>query len=61
VDTTIKVTHSTVYGVDRYYPANKLAEALAHLCGQSTLTTAQLKDLKAAGFKVEVEIRPVQI
>lgn len=59
MDTTIKVTHSTVYGIDRYYPANKLAEALASLCGQQTLTKDQLKILHDAGFHVEVTSKPL--
>jgi hypothetical protein len=59
MDTMIKVTHSKVYGVDRYYPANKLAERLAEFCGQASLTTDQLKVLHQAGFTIEQVSKPL--
>ncbi len=61
MDTTIRVTHRTVYGIDRFDPANKLAEAMANLCNQQTLTKQQLAMLKEAGFKVEVISKQVEI
>jgi hypothetical protein len=59
MDTIIEVVVSSVYGIARYYPANKLAETLAKACDQTTLTAKQLKIFKEGGFTVVAKTEPV--
>lgn len=49
-----------VYGVEKIYPANEVAERFARLAGQKTLDQKQLAEIRALGFAVEakqVELR----
>ena len=61
MDTTIKVTVRSTYGVDRYYPANTLAVEFAKLLGQSSFTRGQLERMKAMGFSIEAKTTQVEI
>ena len=43
-----------VYGLPKYYPGNKLAETMATLLNQKTLTEQNINILQLGGFSVEI-------
>lgn len=55
INQTIKIMPRTVYGVEKYYPANEHAQQIAKLAGQTTLTKEQLVMLKSMGYTIEIE------
>jgi len=53
METIIEVEKKTTYGSDYIYPVNEQARnACALLSNQKTLTEANIKGLKAMGFKI---------
>jgi len=60
MDNLIQVEKRSVYGVDKFYPANPLAVHMAIFKGQKTLTSSDIFNLKAAGFQVERVVNPGQ-
>jgi len=52
----IKIVSRNIYGRDTYYPANQLAQTLAGLLNQKTLTPENLRHLTRGGFEVITEV-----
>lgn len=52
----VQIVSRSIYGRDTYYPANQLAETLAGLLCQKTLTAWNLRDLARGGFEVVTEV-----
>jgi hypothetical protein len=47
-----------VYGRPLYYPADTQSKAIALLAGRLTLNKAQIQQLQAGGFTINLEIDP---
>ena len=45
----------TVYGIERYYPANDQAYHIANLAKQTTLTDRELRLVAKMGFELEFQ------
>ena len=54
MDNLIIVEQRTSFGVERLYPANRMAERFAQLLDAATLTRDRLKILRDAGFTIEI-------
>ncbi len=53
---TIKVQIRAAYGMNRAYPMNAEAKALARLAGSKTLTASALKCAESLGFTIEAVV-----
>ena len=60
-DRTIYVTIKNVYGNDLIYPACDDSNVFAELIGQKTLTTSDIRKIKAIGYEVEVKQPAVKL
>lgn len=49
----IQIMIKTVYGVDKFYPADELAYKFANLIGAKTFNINQLKIIKSMGYEIE--------
>lgn len=58
---TLTMYEREVYGVARLYPKNEQAKRLARLIGTKTFSATALKDLRAIGFHIRIEIRPEEV
>ena len=52
---TITIELKNVYGVERIKPVDANADLFCRLLGQSTLTTENIKVIKALGYEVLVK------
>ncbi len=59
MNNVIQVEAKSVYGIEKLYPVNSLAEQLASFKGQKTLTHRDVLSLKDMGFSVEQVVVPV--
>jgi hypothetical protein len=48
----VEIQLKTVYGVDKIYPVNQAAQALARIAGTKTLSVQNIKDACALGLEV---------
>jgi len=50
----VKVKRDRIYGVDKYYPANKLARLAVDLAKTKQVTDGMIQCLKDYGYDVQV-------
>ena len=58
---TAQVTVKNVYGVDKIYPANDVAEIFAKIAGTKTLSNTDLLDMERLGFGIAVIGQPLPV
>jgi len=57
MENTLTVYEKSIYGTSRLFPKNEQAKRVARLLQTKTLSTTVIRDLRAIGFIVRIEIR----
>ena len=50
----IQVYLKRIYGIDRFYPANTLANLMCQLMGRKTFTKDELKSCQEIGIEIQI-------